>query len=67
MFIAFQNLFYYGTNNINIGEISSSLFIDNNVIFKRPPPYQDVHEIEDYIWLILTKVWDKPFQQWVNM
>ena len=28
----------------------------------RPPYYQHFYDIEDYIWIILTKEWDKPFQ-----
>ena len=29
-----------------------------------PPPDPDVYDIENYFWIILAKVWDKPFQQW---
>ena len=29
--------------------------------------YQDCYDIEDYIWIILTKVWDMLFKKWAEM
>ena len=42
--------------------IRLSVFIDDSVL--RPPPFKDAYAIEDFIWIALFNVWDKPCQHW---